>query len=270
VLESPPDPKTPLDPVNRNHTKQKISSRLKSLPSRSPIREARHQHAATADMNSTSIALKSPVNRLQTQTRKSGIPAHSQPAISSARMSHPEVRSEPRQLLIRRVQAVVEMPVKEEDMEEDLLEPSELSTSVSASTSLSASASGLGSGSAGASSQRRKAKQLTKSHGRTIVHSDDGEESGMEDDVDEIEELDSDEGVSSANESSDEEDDELMMGAEVSRYTSLCYESHSNPSRKIARSSMAPSRLSLTLEVNLATTTSRQNQLGRSARSESL
>ena len=127
-------------------------------------------------------------------------------------MSVPEPRSEPRQVFIRRVQAVVEIPVKDEDADEDLLDQSE----ISATTSNSASTSGSGSIAQAPRYQpdARRYVHPKKVNGRSIVQSDD-EDSGLDDDFDEIEEeLDPSEAAFSDH---SEEDDELIMGAEVFR-----------------------------------------------------
>jgi len=214
VLESPPDPKTFLDVVRPSHTTQPVTSRLKSLPSNSPVREAPRQQTATTDVTSASHKRKSPT---RTQPHLPRVSAHSQPPISSTRTSQPVIRSEPRQIFIRRVHAVVQVPVKEEDMEEELLDPSEASTSASVSASL------FGSGSIpvdviGSPSHKRRAPPYIpprKSYGRNVVQSDEEEDSSI-DNIDEAEKVDPNEDGGSPSEQSDD-DDELMMGAEVSR-----------------------------------------------------
>ena len=231
--DSSPASKTSYHSVD---TSLKLTSTLKSVSSKSPARRqppaSDHQPPATPANRSQILPHKQPVAQ-----------APSQPPISTAPASVPEPRSEPRQVFIRRVQAVVEIPVKDEDADDDLLDHSEMS----ATTSISASTSGSGSGSiAEAPRYKPDARRYVhpkKANGRSIVQSDD-EDSGLDDDFGEIEEeLDPSEAAFSDH---SEEDDELIMGAEVSRFAvPLLRQDDQSLYRSIAESSMgqSPSRL---------------------------
>lgn len=113
-------------------------------------------------------------------------------------VSPTHARSEPRQTtLIRRVQTVVEMPVKEEDDDDD---PTELfSTSISASGSRSDAGGTI-------ASRKRSTRLRARKQSRRVV---DDEDSDAGSDVD-------DEAADSRGRGGDDDDDELRMGVEVS------------------------------------------------------
>lgn len=131
--------------------------------------------------------------------------ARSQGPISPTRVARQDMRSEPRHQVIRRVTATIDVPVKEEEIDEG-----EYSQSASASASAQVSSSADVSPTTEIA-QTRKANtpyQVPRRRNkRTVVEDDDsyGEDK-----------TDAGNRGNSHESSSEEDDDELMMGAEVS------------------------------------------------------
>ena len=114
------------------------------------------------------------------------------------------MRSEPRQQVIRRVTATFEVPVKEEDVDDEEFEESASASPSIHSSDVSPIADNI-QPALKTKPSHSKPRNQTK---RSVLA--DGDESYVEDEVDDGEE------PHRYTSSSEEEDDELMMGAEVS------------------------------------------------------
>jgi len=211
ALPSSPEPISPSIYKNGRVT-QKITPGLRSPSPSVPISHT----TTTTDITMT--RQKSTGHNRKAPPHLTVSPAREQ----RQRVSHPDPRSAPSQIVIRRVQAVVEVPVKQEDADEDSFNPGEHSASDSASDRASRS------GSASVNRTHMTTPSRSRSHvkARTsnVVESDEDDDSCLEDAIEEVVDIRSHPNRSyrkhSHNEDREEEDDELRMGAEVSPFHS--------------------------------------------------
>jgi hypothetical protein len=208
TLPSSPEPISP--PIYKNgRVTQKVTPGLRSPSPSVPL-----SHPTTTDITMT--RQKSTGHNRKAPPHLTVSPAREQ----RQRVSHPDPRSAPSQIVIRRVQAVVEVPVKQEDADEDSFDPGEHSASDSASDRASRS------GSASVNRTHMTTPSRSRSHvkARTsnVVQSDEDDDSCLEDEI----EVDMRSHPNRSyrkhphNEDREEEDDELRMGAEVGQYHS--------------------------------------------------
>ncbi|KAH7885297.1 hypothetical protein F5I97DRAFT_1928694 [Phlebopus sp. FC_14] len=159
------------------------------------------------------VQLPTPISENQRGARQRAL----QPVPPSHPSSRPRPTSGERQVLIRRVQAVVEVPVKEESVDDDEISapaaPASASTS-SASASASASASKTSSN-VDAARASKAATRVKRAAGRKEIakrpYVEIDEDSAGERDDSEVSEQSDDADMV------DSEDDELMLGAEDNR-----------------------------------------------------
>jgi hypothetical protein len=200
----PPSPTKQVSPLEMKYRplQRSKSSRLRpqhdqELEQVTPSQSAKDStHPQTQQLSVTKL----PRNPAQVHDTSRSQP---QPALSPKRAVRQEIRSEPRQQVIRHVTATFEVPVKEEDVDDE-----EFEGSASASTSAhSSDVSPTGNRLPAPKTKPSYNKQRNQSK-RSVLADDD--ESYVEDEVDGVEE------PHRPASSSEEEDDELMMGTEVS------------------------------------------------------
>jgi len=168
------------------------------------------------------------------------------PGLSPTRIARQEMRSAPRQQVIRRVTTTFEVPVKEEDIDDEELEES-ASVSASGSTDISPTTETL-------NARRTKSLQhRSRQQSKRSVQADDDDDSYVEDEVD-----DDDGRAHSRGSSGEEEDDELMMGAEDNRKD--VYGTH-----RVTATPLRPNRTSTVSRSGGSSSKKRKQAVGRAS-----
>src|SRR5882762_2900976 len=198
-------PHTPADQESLSQALQKnLRSTQKSKTSRIP------QHDAEGEQATLSHSVK---ESTRAQTQKSSatktlrhLPhthdtnrSQQCPASPSSGIARQEMRTTPRQQIIRHVTATIEVPVKQEDIDDDEFEES---ASASGSVDVSPTAEIL------RARETKSSQHQARQRSKRSVQADD-DDSYVEDDIKGGE-------AHIYASSSEEDDDELMMGAEVS------------------------------------------------------